>query len=173
MLRIDTTHLTARQLHHIDPLLPPTAIFSPRRTIDLNPADCTSRDTLLAWLAATAPLCWYDGTIVPVHEEHIARGRPCRARSCALALALRDATGEPWDVTATHCHALPTVARTWYIPYTLSPGVRDFLARFDRVPKPLIPPTTFVLRIADPEAAHHGPRPILGLYHHEDDHEHA
>ena len=49
----------------------------------------------------------------------------------------------------------------------------DFLARFDRVPKPLIPPTTFVLRIADPEPTHHGPRPILGLYHHEDDYEHA
>ena len=173
MLRIDTTHLTARQLHHVGPLLPPSTVFSPHRTIDLNPADCASRDALLAWLAATAPLWWYDGTIVPVDEHHITRGHRCRPRSCALALALHDTTGEPWDVTPTHCHVLPTLARTWYVDYALSASARAFLARFDRDPKPLIRPATFVLRIRHPAAPHHGPNPTLGLYHPEDDLHHA
>ena len=173
MLKIDTTHLTARQLSRIGPLLPSTATFTTGHTIEVNPAECPTREALLAWLAATAPLWWYDGTIVPVDEHHIARGRPYRPRACALTLALHDATGESWDVTATHCHALPTMARTWYIAYTLSPGARDFLAQFDRVPKPLIRPATFVLRTFDPATPHHGPNPTFGLYHPEDEHHHA
>ena len=173
MLKIDSTRLTARQLHELGPLLPTCTTYSPNHTIELNPARCPSRDALIAWLAAVAPLYWYDGTVVPVDEHHIRRGRPCRARSCALALALHDATGEHWDVTSSHCSTFPTAARTWYIPYTLSTGARAFLSRFDRDPKRLIPPATFVLRMSGTSQRSRGPRPTLGLYQPECDPRHA
>ena len=173
MLKIDTARLTARQLHQLTPLLPTDATCSATHTLDLNPARSPSREALIAWLAAVAPIYWYDGTIVPVEHRHIEHGRPSRARSCALALALHDATGEHWDVTSSLCHTFPTAARTWYVPYTLSCGVRAFLSRFDRDPKPLIPPTTFVLRMSGTSLRSRCPRPTLGLYHPESDPHHA
>ena len=165
MLKIDTTRLTGRQLRDLTPLLPADATCSAIHTLDLNPAQCPSREALIAWLAAVAPFYWYDGTIVPVEHRHIDHGRPSRARSCALALALHDATGEHWDVTSSHCHTFPTAALTWFVPYALSYAARAFLSQFDRDPKPLIQPATFVLRMSGATLRSRGPRPTLGLYH--------
>lgn len=173
MLKIDTTRLTDRQLHDVGPLLPPGATFTSTGTVELNPAECRSRDTLIAWLGATAPVYWYDGTVVAVEKHHIDRGRPSRPRSCALALALHDATGEHWDVTPSNCHTFPTAARTWYVPYALSSGARAFLERFDLDPKPLIAPATFVLRMSGAHQRTRGPQPTLGLYHPECEPRHA
>ena len=164
MLTIHTESLTARQLHHLGPLLPADTTYAPQHTIALNPADCPNRGALIAWLNAAAPLYWYDGTIVPVEQRHIFTGRPGRACSCALALALADATGEQWDVGPTRCHTFPTTARTWYVPYTLSAAARYFVQRFDHEPRELINPMTFVLRLSGSSVVSRGPRPTLDLY---------
>ena len=65
MLKIDTTRLTGHQLRDLTPLLPADATCSAIHTLDLNPAECPSREALIAWLAAVAPFYWYNGTIVP------------------------------------------------------------------------------------------------------------
>ena len=104
MLTIHTDTLTARQLYCLGPLLPPHRVDTHDHTIAVNPAECPHREALIAWLNATAPVYWYDGTAVPVERRHIAKGRPGRTCSCALALALHDATGEQWDVGRSRCH---------------------------------------------------------------------
>lgn len=166
MLIIHTASLTARQLHHLGGILPAgAAAFAPEQTIAVDPATCPDRQTLIAWLNATAPVYWYDGTVVPVDERHVARGRPARPCSCALALALHDATGEQWEVGQSFCHTFPTAARTWYVPYALSACARRFVERFDDEPRELIDSATFVLRLSGDTPVSRGARPTLDVYH--------
>ena len=164
MLTIHTDTLTARQLHGLGPLLPRQDVDIHNHTIAVNPAECPHREALIAWLNATAPVYWYDGTVVPVERHHIANGRPRRPCSCALALALHDATGEQWDVGRLRCHTYPTAARTWYVPYSLSDAARYFVRRFDEEPHGRIEPATFVLRLSGRSTASRGPHPTLDLY---------
>ena len=164
MLNIHTDTLTARQLHCLGQLLPRHRVDTRDHTIAVNPAECPHREALIAWLNATAPVYWHDGTVVPVECRHIAKGRPGRSCSCALALALHDATGELWDVGRSRCHTYPTAARTWYVPYTLSAAARYFVQRFDDEPHALIEPATFVLRMSGRSTVSRGSHPTLGLY---------
>ena len=164
MLTIHIDTLTARQLHGLGPLLPRHNVDVHNRTIAVNPAECPHREALIAWLNAAAPVYWYDGTAVPVERRHIANGRPRRPYSCALALALHDATGEQWDVGRFRCHTYPIVTRTWYVPYSLSAAARYFVRRFDEEPHGLIEPATFVLRLSGRSTVSRGPHPTLDLY---------
>ena len=174
MLMIHTESLTARQLYHLGEILPAcAAAFVPEQTVAVNPAKCPNRPALIAWLNAMAPVYWYDGTVVPVDERHIARGRPTRTCSCALALALHDATGEQWDVGQSFCHTFPTAARTWYVPYALSTSARQFVERFDDEPPALIDPATFVLRLSGDTPVSRGARPTLDIFHPAEHYGHA
>ena len=164
MLTIHTDTLTARQLHDLGPLLPRHDVDIHNRTIAVNLAECPHREALIAWLNAAGPVYWYDGTAVPVERRHITKGRPGRSCSCALGLALHEATGEQWDVGRFRCHTYPTSARTWYVPYTLSAAARYFVQRFDEEPHALIEPATFVLRLSGRSTASRGPHPTLDLY---------
>ena len=145
-------------------MLPRQGVDTNDHAITFNPAECLHREALIAWLNATAPIYWYDGTVVPVERRHIAKGRPGRSCSCALALTLHDATGEQWEVGRSRCHAYPVAARTWYVPYALSRASRHFIKRFDQEPHALIESATFVLRMSGCSTVSRGPHPTLDLY---------
>lgn len=89
--------------------------------------------------------------VVRLTAEHIARGTRHDCNCCALALALREATGLLWHVMGKDGRIEVDHGRKpiWKFP----PDVREIVSRFDfRWPTPL-EPTEFRLpaRFADPK----------------------
>lgn len=113
----------------------------------MNPRDFTAGAAVRA-LNATRKARW---VIVRLTADHIARGVKSGCYDCALALALREATGLAWHVMDRDARIEVQNGRAplWHFPE----HVREIVSRFDhRWPGPL-EPTQFRLpsRFADPK----------------------
>ncbi len=84
---------------------------------------------------------------IEVREEHIDQGEPGRFRGCPIALALLEATGRIWCVSAV-CATPDDQSLVLALP----PEAQEFVATFDHGPGS-VKPFAFDLPIKEPSNA--------------------